>query len=80
MDTSNTYNTPPYQAHQPPMQCIPNGTSRVRQHPIVLLCVASLAPTDAGVAVAAQASYSITTLPSNGSPPTSPTRLPAGIL
>lgn len=44
----------------------------------MLFCVASLAPTDAGVAVAAQASYSITTLPSNGSPPTSSTRLPAG--
>lgn len=64
--------------HQPPLQCMPHGTSRVRQHPIVLFCVAFLAPTDAGVAVAAQASFSITTLTSNGSPLTSPSRLPAG--
>lgn len=66
--------------HQPPLQYTTHGTSRVRHHPIVLFCVASLAPTAAGVAVAAQASFSITTLTSNGSPPTSPSRLPAGEL
>jgi hypothetical protein len=46
----------------------------------VLLCVAPLAPTNVGVTIAAQDSCSITTLTANGSPPTSPTRLPAGIL
>lgn len=49
-------------------------------HPIVLSCIVSLAPTDAGVAVAAQASDSITTLPSNGSPPTSLTNCRPEIL
>lgn len=43
-------------------------------------CIASLAPTNVGVTIAAQDSCSITTLTSNDSPPTSPTRLPAGIL
>lgn len=48
----------------------------------MLLCVASLAPTNVGVIINCypRHGYLITTVTSNGSPPTSATRLPAGIL